>query len=144
MALKVLVPLDGSKISDQALDGALRILGGRADLQVTLMTVVSTGLDNAPDELVEQLDEDEDDEVFPNESSAHRMLDNAVAACARHDVRAEKRVVHGSVVDQVLEAAKTHDLLVMHALERRQIKETLRGSKTEKLARRAGIPVLLV
>lgn len=144
MTLKVLAPLDGSEVSFRALARGLRLLSGRSGLEVTLFTVVSPGMERAPDEIVEGFDEDEEDEIFPNQASADRMLDRAVEMCRQNDVPNRRQVVVGRLVDTVLTACEGHDLLLMHQLERRQIKETLRGSKTELLARRAGIDVLLM
>lgn len=142
--LKVLVPLDGSEASFRALTGALQILEGRGGLQLTLLNVVSQGMADAPDEIVEKYDEDEHDEVFPTVASAERMLERAEQICREHGVEAHHEIVTGGVIESILAACEKHDVLVMHQLERRQLKETMRGSQTEKLARRAGINVLLV
>jgi nucleotide-binding universal stress UspA family protein len=144
VTLKVLVPLDGSDVSDRALLGALRLLKGRSGLEVTLFNAVSPGMEDAPPELVAKFDADEDDEIFPTTESAERMLERAEKVCMEHDIPSQRRIVTGPFVDSILAACKEHDLLVMHRLERRQLKETLRGSRTEHLARRAGIDVLLV
>lgn len=144
MSLKVLVPLDGSAVTFDALEGALTLLKGRAGLKLTLFNVINQGFDDAPEDVVDLFDEDEDDEVFPNEEAGRRMLQKAVAICDKHDVEATTEVVQGKVNKMILDACKRHDLLVMHHLERGQLKETLRGSQTEKLARHATIPVLLV
>lgn len=144
MSLKVLVPLDGSQVTFQALERAIALLKGRPNLEITLLNVINQGFRDAPEDTVDLFDEDEDDEVFPTEEAGRRMLQKAMEICNQHGQEARTDVVHGKVVEAILDACPRHDLLVMHALERRQIKETMRGSKTEKIARQAGIPVLLV
>ncbi|MBW3581672.1 MAG: universal stress protein [Euryarchaeota archaeon] len=144
MALRVLAPLDGSETSQKALENGLRILQGVPEVQVTLFNVTHEGFDGAPAEMVEQFDRDEDDEIFPTRSASLRMLERTEALCKGFGVETRSQVVEGKVVDRILEACKEHDLLLMHALDKTQFKENLRGSQAEKIARRAGIAVLLV
>jgi len=144
VALRVLVPLDGSDVTFQALDRALAMLRGTPGLRLTLFNVVAEGFDDANEDMVERFDEDEDDEVFPTEEAGRRMLKEAEAICRRHDVQAVTQVVKGKVVQSILDACSGHDMLVMHSLGRSQLRSTLRGSQTEKLARQAGVSVLLV
>lgn len=144
MALRVLAPLDGSETSFKALDAGLRLLKATPGLEVTVFNVTSEGLSDAPEDLVAQFDEDEDDEIFPTQAASLRMLERAKTICKEHAVAAKVQVVEGGVVDSILAACANHDILLMHALDRTQLKENLRGSQTEKLARRAGINVLLV
>lgn len=144
MPLKVLVPLDGSEASFGALAQAVQLLEGRPQVRFTIFNVVSPGLEGAPAEMVEEFDIDEEDEIFPTIDAANRMLDRAEELCRSHGAEAHRQVVTGRLETSILEACKSHDLLVMHQLERSQLKETMRGSKTERLARRAGIHVLLL
>ena len=144
VSLRVLVPLDGSQRSFDALRGALKVLAGKPGVRVTLFNVVNEGLEEAEDPRVEEFDLDEEDEVFPNEAASSRMLAKATSICKAERAESVERTVKGNVYESILAACREHDLLVMHVLDESQLKEKLRGSQTETLARKAKIPVLLV
>lgn len=145
MPLKVLFPLDGSDRSTRAMDQALEMLAPHPDLEVTLFNVVQEGFEDADEGVVEMFDADEDDEIFPTAESAKRMLDEHLAICDEHGVDVvHQRVAVGTHYDAILEEAADHDLVVMHALDEGQLKEKIRFSQTEKLARNVDASVLLV
>lgn len=146
MALTVLCPLDGSDRSHAALDTAMGMLGGLPDLRVVLFTALQEGFEDADEGVVEMFDVDEDDEIFPTVDSAERMLDEAAELCAKHGVEADQKVVVGAHYKAILAEVEEggYDLVVMHALDKSQVKEKLRLSQTEKLARNVGTSVLLV
>lgn len=143
MAIQVLFPLDGSDRSHEAMVDGLRLLAG-ADLDVTLLCVMQEGFEDADSDRVQGFDEDEHDEVFPNQDSCDRMLGRAVERCKALGVEATTKVVQGKVPRAILEECASFDLVVMHALDKAQLKEKLRMSSTEKLARQATCSVLLV
>lgn len=145
MPLKVLLPLDGSDRSTRAMESALEMLGPHPDLEVTLFNVVQEGFEDADEGTVEMFDIDEDDEIFPTVESSKRMLDAHHEICEKHGVDdVEGRVAVGTHYDAILEEAADHDLVVMHALDQGQLKEKIRFSQTEKLARNVDASVLLV
>lgn len=144
MPLRLLFPLDGSERSFRALERALGMFRGAPGLDLTLLNVMQEGFEGAPEHVVEQYDADEEDEIFPTEASSKRMLAKAQEMCRQAGCAAHERVVRGKVYDEVLKESARHDVLVMHALDRSQIKETLRGSQTEKIARNAKCSVLVV
>lgn len=139
---KVLIPLDGSDRSMQALETGLRLLG--ASSEVTLLGVQNSGFRGAGEDRIEEFDDDEEDEIFPTEDSVRRMLGRAKEACAELGVEAQTKVREGRPVVEILAEAVEHDVLVMHALDRSGVKEKIRMSSTEKLARKAACHVLLV
>ncbi|HVL88238.1 MAG TPA: universal stress protein [Candidatus Thermoplasmatota archaeon] len=144
MTLRILVPLDGSDRSFRALETGLLRLAGAPGLSVTLFTVVHKGFEGAGEDAIARFDEDEQDEIFPTEESARRMLERARQACAKLGVPAVERVVVGSYYDEILRESAQHDLLLMHRLDPGEVREKLRGSRTERLARNARTSVLLV
>lgn len=142
--MKVLVPLDGSERSFVAMEKALAMLKP-AKPTVTLLCVQEEGLEHSSEDVVQVFDQDEDDEVFPNEASAERML--AVAAERAKEaagLKVSTRTVAGGVRKAILAEAEGHDLLVMHRLDPSGLKDKLRASATEALARKSRCSVLLV
>lgn len=143
MTLRVLVPLDGSQRSLDAMEKAMRMLAP-CHPDVLLFTVQHEGFANVGDDRVEEFDADEDDEIFPTRESAQRMLDQAAVRCRHVGVEAKTKVTEGRYIPAILEQAAQHDLVVMHALGRSNLKEKLRMSGTETLARKLETSVLLV
>lgn len=145
MPLKVLFPLDGSDRSTHAMEEALEMLAPHPDLEVTLFNVVQEGFEDADEGVVEMFDVDEDDEIFPTVESSKRMLDDHYDLCEKHGVDdVEGRIAVGTHYEAILDEAADHDLVVMHALDEGGLKEKLRFSQTEKLARNVDASVLLV
>ncbi|MBI4393656.1 MAG: universal stress protein [Euryarchaeota archaeon] len=143
MVLRLLFPLDGSERSFAAMERALILFKATPGLQVTLFNVMQKGFETAPETTVEEFDEDEGDEIFPTEDSSLRMLAKAQAVCKKHGVAANEKAVKGKVADEIIRETASHDVIVMHSLDRKGFGEVLRGSKTEHIARSAKCLVLL-
>ena len=141
--MKALFPLDGTAESLETLDSGLRLLG-QTPLEVTLLVVQQTGFEDAPEDMVHEMDEDEEDEVFPTAASAQRVLDKASKRCQEQGHQAHTKRVEGRVLDCILEEATGHDVLVMAGLHRSGMREKMDFSRKEKIARRAQCNVLLV
>ena len=144
MACRVLVPLDGSERSFGALERALDLLRALPGLEVTLLNVMQEGFESAPEHVVEETDRDEKDELFPTEASSRRMLQRGAELCAKRGLAARLAVVRGKVADEIVRASGDHDVVVMHGLDRSGLREKLRFSQTERIARNARCSVLLV
>ncbi|MGB0653371.1 MAG: universal stress protein [Thermoplasmatota archaeon] len=142
---RVLVPLDGSQETFTAMERGLGLLGN--DVDVTLLVVQDTGFEDAPEDVTQLFDDDEDDEIFPTEDSARRLLEDAAARCKAAGIghKPACKVARGrNVRKAILAEAEHHDVLLMHALGASGFKEKLRLSGTEHLARKATCHVLLV
>jgi len=144
--MRVLVPVDGSKATEVAVDRGLAMLAGLPGVKVTFLNVRQEGFQEPADAqyVAETFEADEDDEVFPSEASSGRALDRCIAIAKRHRVAAEPKVVVGRYRDVILEESAGFDLLLMHALGASNLRDALRGSGTEHLARHAPCAVLLV
>ncbi len=138
--MKVLCPLDGSERSIQAMRRGVAMLAGCAP-KVTLLGVQHAGFENAPEDIVEGFEEDQEDEIFPTRESCQEMLE---AAAKGLPVKPRLVVVEGNVVKEIIAAAEDHDILLMHALNKSGLLEGLKMSNTEKLARKVSCSVLLV
>lgn len=144
--MRVLVPLDGSEASFEALERGLLLLKGTPGLDVTVFNVMQEGFESAGDpELIEETFEaDEDDEVFPSEASSQRVLAKAIAVARKHGLAVKAKGEIGRPVEEILREAAYHDLLLLHALGPSDLKDKLKGSHTEHIARHAPCSVLLV
>ena len=144
--MRVLFPVDGRARTEAALDRGLGMLRSVPGLRVTLLNVMQAGFDKAGDPayVEETFGADEEDQIFPTEESARRALDRAAAIARKHRVAAEPVVAEGNYVQAILEAAKGHDLLMMHALGPSSLRDSLRGSHAEDIARKAPCAVMLV
>lgn len=118
----ILVTLDGSELSESALEPALntaRLLGG----QVTLLHVVEK-----------------------RQHGGQEYLDDIAARFSNTDVVLTTALTHGSPVTQILEYVRSYeiDLIVMSTHGRSGIKRWLHGSVSEKVLREAPCAVMVV
>ncbi|QSW99945.1 universal stress protein [Haloterrigena alkaliphila] len=133
----ILVPSDGSDHAEVALERALAIARD-LDATVHVLSVVDVtpaGIDDRTDLRLERL-----------EDSAHRVVDEAVAAAEESGVDAVSAVQYGST-DQRIRAYVDDvgaDLVVMGTHGRSGLERLLLGSATERVLRTATTPVLTV
>lgn len=132
MADKIVVPLDGSPLSDRVLSQLRRILR-RRDAAVELIEVLPTQaveVERVPGQLVE---------------AARRHLEGAAAPLREAGVTVETRVLIGDPAERIL--AHSHEcaasLMVMATHGRSGIPRWTRGSVAERVLRGSTVPVLL-
>lgn len=142
MYRNVMVPVDGSSFSREAVLQGLRI-ASRCGATLRLVRVAASpiGLDAG--------------EGFEIESEGLRQLHAAALAdlyaiaveCRAHStVNVTASLQHGPVADAIIGYAKRHrvDLIVMRSHARRGLARVWLGSVADKLIRDSGIPVLVV
>jgi nucleotide-binding universal stress UspA family protein len=145
MALRVLIPLDGSGATYEAVERGLAKLAGVKDAQALFFIVIAKNVKNMPPDAREYLEEDEDDELFLTEEEAGAAIEKAQAIAKRvRFARSSGKIVEGQPYDAILKEARSHDVLVMHALDRDEYAEKMRGGVLEKLCRNAPCDVWLV
>lgn len=144
MSLRVLAPIDGSELTWKCFERGLALLTGRPGLVVTALNVRQPGFDGAREDTVEAFDTDEHDEIFPNLAASERVLLRAVELGKALGVQVEPLSAEGTHYDVILQEAKNHDVLMMHRLSKSSFRDTVKGSRTEDLARNAGVSILLV
>lgn len=144
--MRVLVPVDGSEETYTALERGLGQLREVPGLEVTLLNVRQEGFEaaNDPQYIEETYEADEDDEVFPSEAASQRALERAEAIASAAGLEVASRLEKGNYRKIILELAAEHDVLLMHGLRKSNLKDALKGSATEKLARQAPCTVMLV
>lgn len=143
--IRALFPLDGSEPTYRAVERGLQRLATVKDAQATFLVVLSKNLRDMPEEAVEHLKYDDEDEVFIRDDEAKAVLDKAAAIAKKFKLgKVTQKTLEGHVYDSILGETRQHDLLVMHALARDEVREKRRGGVLEKLCRNAACDVWLV
>src|SRR3990172_2147324 len=143
MYKRVLLPVDGSQISEHAAEEGLKLaaaLGAEAvllyvvDIAVVTIPQAESGMSNV--------------EVIRRsfEELGGKALERLKATAARMKVQAEAVMAEGDVHDEIIRCAdeKKADLVVMGTHGRRGLNRLLLGSVAESVARRAHCAVLLI
>lgn len=143
--LKALFPLDGSEETFRTVELGCQRLAAVKDARATFVVVISKNLRDMPEEAAEHLKYDDEDEVFIRDDEAQAVLQKAEAIAKKHKLaKPQSKVLVGKVMDAILAEAKSHDVLVMHRMDRVELKEKMRGGVLEKLCRSAPCDVWLV
>jgi nucleotide-binding universal stress UspA family protein len=137
----VLVPLDGSRLAEAAID-AVEHLGGAAARPLILLSVVAA-VNPAP--LLR-------DDTAPRRTLQARVerargyLERVRRRLARRRIRAQIEVRSGDPAAEILACARTTGVaaIAMSTHGRRGLRRVLLGSVAESVVRRAPLPVLLV
>ena len=141
MYKRMLIPLDGSKLSEVSLAYAKELVG-RLDIDMVLLHVCA----------------EEEQQSIPMQQSyvehaAERIIGqseevwkNLVDEQENRVIRAEALVVVGSAADEILRCAheKQVDLILMATHGRSGLRRWVLGSVADKVLRASSIPVLLV
>lgn len=142
--MKVLVPLDGSEMSHEAMLKGLGLIAPSKP-EVTLLCVQAQGFDDVDDDRREIFEDDPDDEIFASASEAEEMLALSAKECKDSvGLDVNTKVLTGNFVKLIVEEAESYDLVLMHHLSKEPLREKIRMSKAETLVRAIPCPVLLV
>ncbi len=144
MYRRILVPVDGSPVSERALQEAITLAGGAA--QFCLVHVLEEIYLMEPEGYA-QIDMSNVQQAL--RQSGERMLATAAAKVQQSGASAETRLVEasGARVPNLIEseARQWHaDLIVLGTHGRSGLDRLLLGSVAEGVARVASVPVLLV
>lgn len=141
MFAKILVPLDGSKGSQQALDVALNLAKAEKG-EVVVCSIVDPILvvgTTPPSPAIDLL-------LTDRENEARHLIDDAVEKARRAGVRARGEMHLGVPFDEILSLAnraKVH-AIVMGTHGRSGVTRVLLGSVAETVLRGAPCPVIVV
>jgi nucleotide-binding universal stress UspA family protein len=143
METRILVPLDGSRLAEQALTCAMTLGRGlKAELvlfrAIAIPSDVQEALDRAdlnPDPLMKKL-----------ETEANEYLDAMSHILTKADLRFSHVVRHGLAADAIVDYVeqKGIQLIVMASHGSTGIKRWMHGSVAERVLQSARVPVLLV
>lgn len=140
----IVVPLDSSPLSEQAIPWAIK-LGKRTDATIVLVSVIDVnqiaayaGIDRQSDLLTSLEDEARD--------IARSYLNEAVKRLRSEGVRVTWEVRLGRPADEIIRAAETTaaDLVLMSTHRRTGIRRWAFGSVTDDVLQRGDSPVLVV
>lgn len=136
MIRSILVATDGSDAATAALERGIALAEGY-DATVHVLSVVDT-TSNPMRFGVEDVDE--------LHRTRKRLVDDIVAAVADRDVELTGVIRRGRPAEAILEYAGENEihLLVVGRTGRSAVAEALLGSTTDRLVRRASIPVIVV
>lgn len=137
----ILMPTDGSACSQKAIEQGLTVaksMGANVTFIYALESPTSA-MWISPESLPYGLELLED-----LKKVGQTALDKAVQLANQMGVQAEGKLVEGRPVEIILEAAKTHDLIVMGTHGRSGLDRFMLGSVTEAVLHRAEKPVLVM
>ncbi len=145
MFTKVLVPLDGSELSERALAPALEVAakpGGEITLLRALVpqSVFARALEGADPHVEEWVAEAQAVE----RKDAQKYLEHLQKANYRDDIQINVNLTDDDALGCILDSAVEHDLIVMSTHGRSGLTKWVMGSVTEKVLASATCPVLVI
>jgi nucleotide-binding universal stress UspA family protein len=142
---RIVVPLDGSRLAEDALPTA-QAMAKRLNVPIHLLTAIDPA-GHIPTEVIpavafnSALYEETDSQL---ETEAQAMLSRVGEGLQREGVPASWEVLHGSPYATLAKAVQPGDLIVMTSHGRGGVKRWLLGSVAETLIREAPVPIVLV
>lgn len=143
----ILVPTDGSKVAEHAVDHALELAETYEGTVHALYVVDTDAMEvslNA--EQIARIDDGEFGELDELEEFAERATEIVSERADDRDVDVVERVVGGNPHEAIAEYAEENgvDVIVMGSHGRSGIRRALLGSVTERVLRTTTVPVLVV
>ena len=142
----ILVPVDGSKLSNLAFEQALS-LAKMISGEVTVIHVIVPIQNNSlPFELT---DIDLGPEVIvgletENKKRVRSMLTDLVNNGKKEGVKVNQLIKEGNVASEIIDESSKFDLIIMGSLGQSALTKLFLGSVAEKVSRHACCPVMLV
>jgi nucleotide-binding universal stress UspA family protein len=142
MFKKILVPLDGSELSESALSYVFEITRDYSSLEVVLMRIREPLDPNVIGTLDAKIAV-ELDEAYRDEASHY--LDKIVENLKEKGITARVEVLAGNPAEEILKYSQKNDidLIIMSTRGRSGISRLVFGSVAEKVIRGSTIPVLI-
>jgi len=142
---RILAPLDGSQLSEQALEDVKAVAAGKKDCLVTLLMVVEPLVQAY---LVDYFrDEEYRTAEEKNEAEAKEYLLSIAEEMTKGGIRVEVELVVGGTADEaIIDYAKENniDLIVMSTHGRSGVHRWIFGSVAQRVLRHSPVPVLIV
>ncbi len=143
MYKRIVVPLDGSELAEQALQQA-KELSKKVGSPLHLVRVVDTYRTQALPATGMALDYSMLSELAEEEiEDAKTYLEQKVTELRNEGMEVTGDVLHGPIARQIVAAADKGDVIVMSSHGRTGIKRWFLGSVAEEVMRHANCPVLL-
>jgi nucleotide-binding universal stress UspA family protein len=146
---RILVPYDGSKYSNNAVNRAIEI--SKKESQIHLISVVNVDYIQPPGSLLGMVSPSSVSAIKRLTDSAKKestqMLASQVSKCRSKGIKADSKVVSGNIADEILKYAKQKkiSLIVIGSQGLHGIKKIKAlGSISRKISEFARCPVLIV
>jgi len=149
---QILIPLDGSKLSEQALGQLAHIAAPGAAIQ--LLSVMAEDAASEVNALSRSMAAGHDGSIGwppiagvkdPHAADARKEYLNQVKEwleAAEYEVRVSIR--EGNIIDAILEAAKVNEVIVIASYQKSAAISHIVGSVAEAITRQSAIPVMIV
>ncbi len=135
---RILIPTDGSEYTKAAIDRGLRLAEALGSRVTALYVVDQTSFVNFP------MDSTIVNVYSLLEKEGEEALEYVRKQGDELGVEINTVMEEGSPVRKIVDASKTHDLIVMGTLGRTGLSKLLLGSVAERVLRHASCPVLVV
>jgi nucleotide-binding universal stress UspA family protein len=145
MYKKILVPLDGSALSETSLEHAKSIASGSPATEVVLLRVVEP-ISSFDASALAQSGYLMGDVQSRKKADAADYLSKVAAALAKDNIKTTQVVAEGRAAEAIIDYIEKFgvDLLIMSSHGRTGISRWAFGSVADRLLHQSGIPVLLV
>jgi nucleotide-binding universal stress UspA family protein len=142
---RIIAPLDGSRLSAEALAYAVNI-AKRFDSEVILVGYLSQSTSIGNPGSVDIIAEQVQTKDVENAAHAKRYLANRANLLKEQGVKVTYRVIEGVPAHSIMDCAREEDasLIVMMSHGRGWFKRTILGSVTDAIMRGSKVPVLVI
>ena len=141
---RIVVPLDGSELANQALDAA-RELSRRPDVPLHLVRAIDPTAINRVGSMGMGFDYTAIDELLKEEEQdASNFIDELVKSLTAEGFKVSGVVLRGYAAAAITASTEPGDLLVMASHGRTGVRRWFLGSVAEEVLRQSSVPVLLI
>jgi nucleotide-binding universal stress UspA family protein len=142
MFKKILVPLDGSELSESALTNVIDLTMDCHALEVILMRIREPLDPNVIGTLDAKVAV-ELDQAYRDEAAGY--LDKVVESLKKKGIKAKTEILSGNPAEEIIKYSQKNgiDLIVMSTRGRSGISRLVFGSVAEKVIRNSTVPVLI-
>ena len=144
MYKKIMVPLDGSVLSESVLPHLKSFIGGFPDAEVVFVRVVEPASVHASAEFTNVDELIERDSIM--KSTAEEYLERLVDRLEYGETKLTTKVIIGKLEDSLVHFVSENDvdLIIIATHGRSGIDRWVRGSVAEKILRSSNVPVMMV
>lgn len=132
---RILVPVDGSELSDLGFERALgfaRMVNGKVTIVNVIQDIVGPA---GPASVPVQIDQTK---------IAKDLVGNYLHKVEKSDIEVNSEIRHGNPADEIVELSRDHDIIIMGSKGHNPITSLLLGSVAEKVVREACCPVMII
>jgi len=142
MYKKILVPLDGSELSEAVLDHVVTIAKGCQVLEVILIRIREP-LDNSVKTTLDPEIAEELDQVYNDEAAEY--LEKLAKTLEKKGIDVNVEVLEGNPAEEIIKFSKENkiELIVMSTHGRSGFSRIVFGSVADKVLRQTEVPILL-